>query len=79
MVEVDHVTWHGGNRNSQRDKWRDRQLRRLGIDTMRVSDEDVREGLAGVTDDIAVVLRTRLRGPETTESVVTSSQNRQSA
>jgi len=41
-VEVDHVTWHGGRIASQYDKWRDRQLARLGWMVPRVTDEDLR-------------------------------------
>lgn len=40
-VEVDHVTWHGGRIKSQYDKWRDRQLSRIGWRVPRVTDEDV--------------------------------------
>jgi very-short-patch-repair endonuclease len=41
-VEVDHVTWHGGRLDAQRDKRRDRELARLGWTVVRVTDEDIR-------------------------------------
>ena len=40
-VEVDHVTWHGGRLDAQRDKLRDRELTRLGWTVVRVTDEDI--------------------------------------
>ena len=75
VVEVDHVTWHGGRVDSTRDKRRDRQLRRLGIETIRVSDTDVTERLRSVAEDVAVVLRSRLSGPATTETGVADRQS----
>src|SRR6476469_3902078 len=40
-IEVDHVTWHGGRLETQRDKVRDRELMRLGWTVPRVTDEDL--------------------------------------
>lgn len=40
-LEIDHVTWHGGRLDAQRDKARDRQLRRLRWQVDRVTDHDV--------------------------------------
>jgi hypothetical protein len=57
VVEVDHVTWHGGRAASAYDKQRDRLVRRLGIGTTRVTDSDIRDHLASVVSDIAAVLR----------------------
>ena len=37
-VEVDHVTWHGGRFDAQRDKSRDRNARRIGWQVDRVTD-----------------------------------------
>ena len=37
-VEIDHVTWHGGRSDAQRDKGRDRHLRRVGWQIDRVTD-----------------------------------------
>jgi very-short-patch-repair endonuclease len=42
-VEVDHVTWHGGRLDAQRDKGRDRQLRRINWQVDRVTDVELRE------------------------------------
>jgi len=62
IVEVDHVTWHGGREASAYDKRRDRLVRRLGIGTTRVTDSDIRDHLASVVADISHVLeRTRPR------------------
>jgi hypothetical protein len=59
VTEVDHVTWHGGARDSAYDKWRDRQLARLGIVVLRITDEDVQHRLPAAIRDLAVVLRRR--------------------
>ena len=40
-VEVDHVTWHGGHLDVQRDKRRDRELTRQRWTMCRVTDDDV--------------------------------------
>jgi very-short-patch-repair endonuclease len=56
IVEVDHVTWHGGRESSAYDKRRDRLVRRLGIGTIRVTDSDIRDHLASVVADITAVL-----------------------
>lgn len=37
-LEIDHVTWHGGRIDAQRDKARDRALRRVGWQVDRVTD-----------------------------------------
>jgi hypothetical protein len=63
VLEVDHVTWHGGGLDGAYDKWRDRQLARLGIVSMRITDTDVEDGLAAVINDIAAILG--LRGHRT--------------
>jgi very-short-patch-repair endonuclease len=57
IVEVDHVTWHGGRLSSAYDKRRDRLTRRMGIGTTRVADSDIRDHLGSVVADIASVLR----------------------
>jgi hypothetical protein len=59
VLEVDHVTWHGGGLDGTYDKWRDRQLARLGIVSMRITDTDVAGGLAGVINDVAEILGRR--------------------
>ena len=57
IVEVDHVTWHGGRESATYDKRRDRALRRLGIGTTRVTDSDIRDHLTSVVADIAALLQ----------------------
>jgi very-short-patch-repair endonuclease len=56
IVEVDHVTWHGGREASTYDKRRDRLVRRLGIGTTRVTDSDIRDHLPSVIADITALL-----------------------
>jgi very-short-patch-repair endonuclease len=41
-VEIDHVTWHGGRFEAQRDKARDRHARRIGWQVDRVTDQELR-------------------------------------
>jgi very-short-patch-repair endonuclease len=57
IVEVDHVTWHGGREASAYDKRRDRRVRRLGIGTTRITDIDIRDDLPSVVADIAALLQ----------------------
>jgi hypothetical protein len=57
IVEVDHVTWHGGRTTSAYDKRRDRLVRRIGIGTTRVTDSDIRDHLPSVVADIADLVR----------------------
>lgn len=59
-IEVDHVTWHGGRLDTQRDKVRDRELMRLRWTIARVTDEDITRRLEETVQqlvDIASVLR----------------------
>lgn len=42
-IEIDHVTWHGGRFEAQRDKARDRQARKVGWQIERVTDQALRE------------------------------------
>ena len=61
-VEVDHVTWHGGRLDAQRDKRRDRELTRQGWTMSRVTDEDIDRRLhetVGQLVEIAALLRAR--------------------
>lgn len=51
-VEVDHVTWHGGRLDAQRDKGRDRGLRRIGWQVERVTDQELRESFARVISEL---------------------------
>ena len=57
-LEVDHSSWHGGREQQTYDKWRDRQLTRIGVRPMRVSEDDIRLRLQTVVTDLAAVLRT---------------------
>jgi hypothetical protein len=57
-LEVDHSSWHGGREQQTYDKWRDRQLTRIGVRPMRVSEDDIRFRLQTVIADLAAVLRT---------------------
>jgi hypothetical protein len=56
VLEIDHVTWHGGKRDLTEDKRRDRLIRRLGIHTTRVTDVDVRERLDNIIEDLRAIL-----------------------
>ena len=58
-IEVDHVTWHGGRLATQRDKWRDRQLMRIGWLVARVTDEDVDQRLATTVNELCEIYRLR--------------------
>jgi hypothetical protein len=40
-VEIDHVTWHGGRFDAQRDKGRDRNARRVCWQVDRVTDQEL--------------------------------------
>jgi len=55
-LEVDHVTWHGGKLDLTADKRRDRLLRRLGIHTTRITDDDARQRMPTVLADLRVIL-----------------------
>src|SRR5690606_26800033 len=58
-LEVDHVTWHGGRLDAQRDKARDRQARRVGWQVDRVTDVDVREHLARTVAELVALIAVR--------------------
>jgi very-short-patch-repair endonuclease len=55
-VEVDHVTWHGGRLDAQRDKRRDRGLARLGWSISRVTDEDLTLRFAETIDQLVAIV-----------------------
>ncbi len=59
VLEVDHVTWHGGGLDGTYDKWRDRQLARLGILSLRIMDQDVETRLAASITELGEILRMR--------------------
>lgn len=61
-IEVDHVTWHNGRLDVQRDKRRDRELTRRGWTMSRVTDQDVDQRLGETVEQlvaIAAMLRHR--------------------
>ncbi len=60
-IEIDHVTWHGGRTDAQRDEARDRGLRRIGWQVERVTDQELRDDFAAVIADIAELHRLRTR------------------
>ena len=41
FVEVDHLSWHGGRLENAYDRWRDRQVRLIGKELVRVTDIDL--------------------------------------
>lgn len=55
-LEVDHVTFHGGKLDQYYDKWRDRQLRLVGIHVTRVTDKDIAERLGAVVAEVGAIL-----------------------
>jgi very-short-patch-repair endonuclease len=60
-VEVDHVTWHGGRVDAQRDKQRDRGLRRIDWQVDRVTDAEIEHDLASVTAELLDLYHQRRR------------------
>ena len=56
-IEVDHVTWHGGRLDMQRDKRRDRELARMGWTSVRVTDADVTSRFDSTIDDLIEIAR----------------------
>ncbi len=59
-VEVDHVTWHGGRFDAQRDKGRDRGARRLGWQVDRVTDLELAEDFDRAIDELVELYRLRV-------------------
>lgn len=57
-VEVDHVSWHLGRLDLERDKRRDRGLARVGWTTCRVTDTDVTERLLPTARELVDIART---------------------
>lgn len=60
-VEIDHVTWHGGRIDAQRDKGRDRGARRLGWQVERVTDLELKDRFDSVIAELAELHRRRSR------------------
>ena len=59
-IEIDHVTWHGGRLDAAADKFRDRQLMRIGWMIVRITDDDVRTRLPDVVRDVVEIHAARL-------------------
>ena len=57
VVEIDHITWHGGKLDSTYDKRRDRQLRRLGINVTRFTDSEIGDDMVRVISDLRAILQ----------------------
>jgi very-short-patch-repair endonuclease len=60
-VEVDHVTWHGGRLDAQRDKGRDRKLRRIGWQVDRVTDIELKEHFQETIAELVELVMLRRR------------------
>lgn len=58
-LEIDHVTWHGGRIDAQRDKGRDRALRRVGWQVDRITDVEIREAFHPTIDEIVDLIALR--------------------
>lgn len=58
-LEIDHVTWHGGRLDAQRDKIRDRNARLLGWDVERVTDLELADDFDAVIDQLVALYRRR--------------------
>ncbi|MBU3689250.1 MAG: DUF559 domain-containing protein [Actinobacteria bacterium] len=58
-LEVDHSFWHAGSAESRKDKSRDRQLALMGWLTVRLTEDDVRDGLTKVIGELRGILETR--------------------
>lgn len=62
-LEIDHVTWHGGRLDAQRDKGRDRALRRLRWQVDRVTDVELTERFDATIREIVELVNLRRRYP----------------
>jgi hypothetical protein len=60
-VEIDHVTWHGGRFDAQRDKARDRGARRIDWQVDRVTDLELSENFRRAIDELVELHRLRSR------------------
>ena len=58
-LEVDHASWHAGRQEAQRDKVRDRGLRRTGWQTDRVTDHELDDDFDGTIDELVEIHRHR--------------------
>lgn len=60
-LEIDHVTWHGGRLDAQRDKGRDRALRRIHWQVDRITDVEIREQFDAVIAEVVELIELRRR------------------
>jgi hypothetical protein len=60
-LEIDHVTWHGGRVEAQRDKRRDRRALQMGWLVTRVTDEDLELDFDGVIAEVVDIHRQHSR------------------
>ncbi len=60
-IEVDHVTWHGGRLDAQRDKSRDRRARAIGWQVDRVTDQELATDFTGTIAEVVDLYRLRRR------------------
>ena len=67
-IEVDHVTWHGGRLDVQRDKSRDRAVMRVGWMIARVTDDDIERRLGEVADELVDIARLHASGRRRTRA-----------
>jgi very-short-patch-repair endonuclease len=58
-VEVDHVTWHGGRFEAQRDKQRDRRARKIGWQIERVTDQALADDFRGEIRELVEMVELR--------------------
>lgn len=58
-LEVDHSFWHAGSAESRLDKRRDRRVAALGWTTLRITEDDVRQGLDECMNDVRAALELR--------------------
>jgi very-short-patch-repair endonuclease len=54
-IEVDHVTWHNGRLDVERDKRRDRELTRRGWTVSRVTDHDIDHRLGETVEQLTSI------------------------
>jgi hypothetical protein len=56
-IPIDHVTWHGGRIDTQRDKHNDRLAGTIGWRVDRVTDEDIAERLDETVAELLIIRR----------------------
>lgn len=57
IIEVDHATWHVGEKAKMYDHWRDRQYHLLGWHSERVSDKDIDHRLPETVQELLAIYR----------------------